>query len=146
MEGLGWGRGVGERWSWVPGGHVHQKQGRPDRGMRTVGSEVRGGQKRGPIKAGPALAAGRHGAWQGGGRQHGPSGTSLKEGRRFSLLIPLLASLAAPSCSTAWRGGSRGLCTFLGFRLLPPRTHLPLCPPPQLCPLEPGIFNSAGPH
>jgi hypothetical protein len=101
------------------------------------------------------MVAGQHGAWQGAGETG--DGTSLwhwPEGRWFaqpSLLIPLLAGLAAPAGT--WNrglwppapgqyGGGSGLCTFLGFRLPPPR---PL-PTPPLSPQEQGMFNSPQPH
>lgn len=92
------------------------------------------------MKAGTGLATSQQGAWQGGGRQHQPSGISLKEGRLFSPFNPLAGWLSSSCWGLRHRplspqlqnslGGSSGLCTFPGFRLPPPSA-----PPPFLSPV-----------
>ncbi|XP_049555119.1 translation initiation factor IF-2-like [Orcinus orca] len=92
------------------------------------------------MKAGTGLATSQQGAWQGGGRQHQPSGISLKEGRLFSPFNPLAGWLSSSCWGLRHRplspqlqnslGGSSGLCTFPGFRLPPPSA-----PPPLLSPV-----------
>ena len=52
MERLGCGRGVEEGWFWVPGGHVYQKQGRPDRECALWGLRSEGGRRGTPSRLG----------------------------------------------------------------------------------------------
>lgn len=92
------------------------------------------------MKAGTELAASQPARSLAGRWETSPTfGISLKEGRLLRLLISLLAGLTlllgpeAPGPGPQLQNslvGSSGLCTFLGFRLPPPRG-----PPPLLSPV-----------
>ena len=129
MERLGWGGGVGERGSGSLGPCV-SKQGRARLTQTGVclRSEVGGRREthEGWDRAGRQPARSLAGRWE-----ISPTfGISLKEGRLLRLLISLLAGLTlllgpeAPGPGPQLQNslvGSSGLCTFLGFRLPPPR-------------------------
>lgn len=148
-----WGRILGT-WTWRP---CISERRETRLGNKHCGVSLRcerGRRETPPIKARSGCQSEK--SWQGGGREHPPSGISLQEGRLFSPVNPLAGWLSsscwtrrgpgppAPSSSTGKGAVASAHSWGSGFLLLVPTS--PSLSHPSSAPWSRGMFNSPPPH